>query len=405
MASFVSFSKEGDQLNDLGKFVNRLLNKGKETPSETFEQDVAKLVEDKKYTDVLNKLIDEHTNNHAAFSDASEKDIEAFFLILVSLSKQLGGQQVNTLLSKLVTSITSSTDDKALLRLKILNDLYNIVDDNQFRFNLYISILKYAHASHNPEVAVRELLRNENLNNRIKQLGLSVEQTRTLYKAIREILKDSGRSLESYQFGVKYLSTFTSSDESQSQEAATVILEAIRLPEVLQYDTLLDIPVIKQLENSKNHSKVYSLLKIFVAENIEAYKTFSSQNADFMKSLELREEECIFKMRLLSLATLGSANQEISYALIAKTLQIDESEVESWIITAISDGVVEAKMDQLKRLVTVSRSLHRVFGQAQWKNLSDSLSVWRNNTKTLLKTLQETKQHYLNSLQQQVQHS
>jgi translation initiation factor 3 subunit M len=58
-------------------------------------------------------------------------------------------------------------------------------------------------------------------------------------------------------------------------------------------------------------------------------------------------------MRLLSLATLGSANQEITYALIAKTLQIDESEVESWIITAISDGVVEAKLDQLKRIVTV----------------------------------------------------
>jgi hypothetical protein len=75
-----------------------------------------------------------------------------------------------------------------------LNDLYNIVDNTQFRFNLYLSVLKYAHASHNAEVAVRELLRNENLNNRIKQLGLSVEQTRTLYKAIREILNASGRS-------------------------------------------------------------------------------------------------------------------------------------------------------------------------------------------------------------------
>jgi hypothetical protein len=49
MASFVSFSKEGEQLNDLGKFVNKLLNKGKEQPSETFEQDVAKLTEEKTH--------------------------------------------------------------------------------------------------------------------------------------------------------------------------------------------------------------------------------------------------------------------------------------------------------------------------------------------------------------------
>lgn len=73
MASFVGFSKEAEQLNDLGKFVNRLLNKGKEQPSETFEQDVAKLTEEKKYTEVLSKLLAEYTNNHAAFSDVSEK--------------------------------------------------------------------------------------------------------------------------------------------------------------------------------------------------------------------------------------------------------------------------------------------------------------------------------------------
>jgi hypothetical protein len=46
-------------------------------------------------------------------------DVEAFYLLLVSLSKQLGGQQVNDLLTKLVASISSSTDDKPLLRLKM----------------------------------------------------------------------------------------------------------------------------------------------------------------------------------------------------------------------------------------------------------------------------------------------
>ncbi len=58
-------------------------------------------------------------------------------------------------------------------------------------------------------------------------------------------------------------------------------------------------------------------------------------------------------MRLLSLATLGAANQEIPYALIAKTLQLDESEVETWVITAMSEDVLDAKMDQLRRVVTI----------------------------------------------------
>ena len=95
------------------------------------------------------------------------------------------------------------------------------------------------------------------------------------------------------------------------------------------------------------------MLSIFVSENIESYKSFSAANASYMQQLGLKEEECIFKMRLLSLASLGAAAQEIPYSLIAKTLQLDEAEVESWVIIAISEGVLEAKMDQLKRVITI----------------------------------------------------
>ena len=58
-------------------------------------------------------------------------------------------------------------------------------------------------------------------------------------------------------------------------------------------------------------------------------------------------------MKLLSLATLAANNSEISYSSIAKALQINEDEVESCVIASISEGVLEAKMDQLKRTVRV----------------------------------------------------
>jgi translation initiation factor 3 subunit M len=58
-------------------------------------------------------------------------------------------------------------------------------------------------------------------------------------------------------------------------------------------------------------------------------------------------------MRLLSLATLGAANQEVPYSLISKTLQIDENDVENWVITAMSEDVLEARMDQSRRIVTI----------------------------------------------------
>ena len=58
-------------------------------------------------------------------------------------------------------------------------------------------------------------------------------------------------------------------------------------------------------------------------------------------------------MRLLSLATLGCNERELPYSLIAKTLQINENEVEMWVIGAISDNLIAGKIDQLKQIVLI----------------------------------------------------
>jgi len=294
--------------------------------------------------------------------------------------------------TKIQNSLTISLEDKPALRLKLLNDLYNISDNATFRFNLYLTMIKYANASHNFDVALKDFSSVHHIHTRIQQWGINIDQIRILYKLISETFRDNGRSIEAHFWLVKYLSTYEGPDPTQTNEAASAALEAIKLPNLLQFDALLDLPLVKQLESSKDHSRLFQLLKIFVGENFEAYIAFIGANADYLKSIGLREEECTFKMRLLSLATLGAANQEIPYSLIAKTLQLEESEVETWVITAMSEEVLDAKMDQLRKVVTISRCLQRIFTKSQWKQLSDNIALWRKNTKSILKTIQETKQ-------------
>jgi len=72
-------------------------------------------------------------------------------------------------------------------------------------------------------------------------------------------------------------------------------------------------------------------------------------------------------------------------------LQINENDVEVWVITAISENLIAAKMDQLKRIVLITRSLQRVFTKSQWKQLSESLNTWKSNVKMIMDTLQQTK--------------
>jgi len=103
-----------------------------------------------------------------------------------------------------------------------------------------------------------------------------------------------------------------------------------------------------------------------------------------LKSVGISHDECLKKIRFLSLATLASENHEIPYSLVAETLNIPEEDVETWIILAISAGLIEAKMDQLRNIVVISRCTQRVFTIAQWKQLSDRLRVWKDNVRGLL---------------------
>ena len=54
--------------------------------------------------------------------------------------------------------------------------------------------------------------------------------------------------------------------------------------------------------------------------------------------------------------------------VVAETLQVrGDEEVEEWVLRAIQTGLMEAKMDQMQRVVVIQRCTNRVFGPSQWK--------------------------------------
>jgi len=304
--------------------------------------------------------------------------------------KKLGVEAVHLTVPKLLAAVTANSEEKSMLRLKILGNTYNILDVSPAdRYIIFAAILRFASASKHPEVTIAHF---KDIDKKIVEWGIDSKQTRDLYKIIRDIFKQAHhRSNDAHKWTVKYLNTFDSNSEELTNEAVTAALDAIRLPDLYQFDALLDVTAVKLLEKDPKHAKLYQLLTIFVGENLEAYKSFSSANPGYVKQLGLDEEELIKKIKYLSLVSLASLNHEISYSTIAKTLQINESEVELWVISAIAEGLLEAKMDQLKGIVRVTRSLQRVFTRVQWKYLSENLSTWKKNVQILLNTLQECK--------------
>jgi len=385
MATYIDFTPDEEQALLLAQFLNTILKtKGKET-GDSFYEDCTKLVTDSR-AELWNKLLDEAP---ILFSEASEKDVEGFFYSITSLLKRLGPEAVRQTLPRLLKAITSSAEDKSLLRLRILGSIYNILDTHPtVRYEIFNTVMNFASASKHPEIIIPQF---RDIERRISEWGIDEKQMRDLYKRIRDLYRQSNKSVDAYKWTVKYVSTLSGTQDEVTTESVNAVLDAIKSVAVYQFDGLLDVTPIKQLEKDSKYSKIYQLLKIFAGETLDAFKSFTNANPGYLKQLGLDEDQLTHKMKLLTLASLAASNHEITYAAIAKALQINADDVEGWVITAISEGLLEAKMNQLKNTVRVTRSIQRVFTRAQWKYLSENLAAWKKNIQILLQTLQDCK--------------
>lgn len=110
------------------------------------------------------------------------------------------------------------------------------------------------------------------------------------------------------------------------------------------------------------------------------------------------------KIRLLTLASLGFQNigRDVPYTTLASALQIDQSEVEKWVIdgwcpllrshplyqhsllSVIRAGLVSGKLSQSSRVFHITRSTSRAFERDQWVALEQRLVAWQTGLVAVL---------------------
>lgn len=151
---------------------------------------------------------------------------------------------------------------------------------------------------------------------------------------------------------------------------------------------MLSTPAIKALGGSNDTKDLYNLLEIFQEGKLQEYRALKKD--DILSKYGLNEEECTRNMRILSLCSLAAESEEVPYNLVATTLDIEETEVESWVIAAVSSGLLSAKMDQIEQRIMVERSVVRKFDMAQWKALQSQLEIWKHNVNGILGALKQS---------------
>ncbi|KAL0675568.1 hypothetical protein Bca4012_003549 [Brassica carinata] len=322
----------------------------------------------------------------------SEKDLECTYTIICSLVKNANSaEDVLEMVKAISSKVVQQPSDKASLRLKILFNLYNLVDHPYARFQVYMKALTLAVEGKVAEYVVPSF---EKIDSFLKEWSVDTKDQRQLFLAIANVLREN-KSLvkESLKFLTKYLATFSNEDalDEAKEEAVRAVIEFVKASSIFQCD-LLDLPAVAQLEKDAKYAPVYQLLKIFLTQRLNAYIEFQAANAECLQTYGLVDEECVTKMRLLSLVDLASDESgKIPYTSIKDTLQVKEEEVELWIVKAITAKLIDCKMDQMNQVVIVSRCSEREFGSKQWQSLRTKLATWRDNIGNVISTIESNK--------------
>uniref|UniRef100_A0A453ABW4 PCI domain-containing protein n=3 Tax=Aegilops tauschii TaxID=37682 RepID=A0A453ABW4_AEGTS len=324
-------------------------------------------------------------------------DLECTLTVICNLVTKAGSEDEALEIAKLICAkLTHQPGEKPTLRIKVLFSLYNLLPSLSGKALVYRKALELAAAGKAAADCVVPTFKN--IDAFVAYWGIGKPEQRDLFLAVTRILKDQkGMTKEYFKFLNKYLATFDgSADDADAigaakEEAAAAIIEFVKSSDLYQCD-LLDMPAVAQLEKDEKYQPVYELLKIFLTQRLESYLAFQTANSTLLQGYGLVHEECITKMRLMSLLDLsGHCSGEIPYSAITKALEINDDEVEYWIVKAISSKILDCKVDQLNQLVIVSRHTARVFGMPQWQSLRSKLGVWRGNIANAINTIQANK--------------
>eukprot|EP00968_Pinguiococcus_pyrenoidosus_P006413 scaffold434_cov186-Pinguiococcus_pyrenoidosus.AAC.74 len=129
---------------------------------------------------------------------------------------------------------------------------------------------------------------------------------------------------------------------------------------------LLDLPAVRALKESSEQKWLVELLETLLRKTLDDFEAFQAANADKIKGANLDVENLMKAARLLAICALANEKDVLTYGDVAKVLKVEEDEVELWIVNAISAGLLEARLDQLERTVTIQSVSFRHFGREQW---------------------------------------
>lgn len=262
------------------------------------------------------------------------------------------------------------------------------------RYTVFMAMMKFASANSLAHMLSGQF---DKLDAWVEEWGCTPGQVVDLYWEVTQALfAQGGQEAEATCLLHKVLKAAEAGDAATlsavSEQAKLACVTAIKDPGTFKLDELLDFAAVQQLEAS--NPLVVALLRIFVHGKLADYTKFVAANGGLLGQLGLDAAECEVKMRLLTLASLANAHEEVPYSVVASDLGIATkggewmADIEGCVIQAIAAGLIEARLDQRRQVVIITRSTQRQFQDDDWKQLGDKLANWRDHVQRMLMVIE-----------------
>eukprot|EP01083_Nonionella_stella_P073687 199481_1 len=314
-------------------------------------------------------------------------------------------ENTNTLQSNidaLSNILSTQSEPFNKLNIKLLCLLFNLIPpDNRLRFVVMQRMLDLG--KNIKTTLCQELFRGQ-LNGLAEWIEtdwnkyMTIDDKKRLYQSASFVAKKAAENETYLRYLIAYLKLFnseTAQDKSVVDEAAQAIIAAIsssqfnteHVMELIRSDIVCNV-----IKKTPKYMELYTLLDIVYEGSVKQFEAFYKENEAKMAELGLDYDNLQNKMRLLTLCALGNASQTetntYSFEVLVEELQLkSQNELEELIISAMTKKTLFAKIDYALNQVDITRAKQRTFNKNSWMDLSKRLSLWRQNTNTVIQIL------------------
>jgi len=395
MATFINISENNlsvdeNQVEGVKKaselVVPALTEKKGAAAAKEFEEKFATLYGDGDKAALLELFLPQLTvlaEYEPAVEEGSEKKpqhFEAFYAVTLSIlataERAVQAKAVEKILPQLIANSTDPT------RLRLLMILYNTLEvDHPSRAAVFTAVLDYGNAAGLSSVILPYC---SMLGEWLQDWDLNLDQKADIYGKVATMQRSAGSVQKSRATFIALLDLYENEGDATkpADAAVTLICDTLNAPDAMDVSDVLVRKPVQALASTK-HKLLLELCTLFRDGNLTMLNDFHKKNGAVFKEHKIDFAVCETKMKMLALSTLAGAATEMPLADVAKALQASEEEAEKWVVMAVNAGILNARVDQLRRVVLVKSSFQRSFGPEEWTKLHSQVGQWIENLEKL----------------------